>query len=163
LYYGLDQPWNIGLPGESATYFYAPADASGSELAQEAFGEGQLTASPLAMASVAATVDSGQFRQPVLVPGAGTVSASPLPASTDAQLKDMMRDVVTEGTAASIGLGPDVYAKTGTADVQGQDQPNSWMVAFDPGKDVAIAALVVNAGNGAQVAGPEVRTFFDGY
>jgi cell division protein FtsI/penicillin-binding protein 2 len=162
-YYGLDQPWNIGLPGESATYFYAPADVSGSELAQEAFGEGQLTASPLAMASVAATVDSGQFRQPVLVPGTATVSAWPLPASTDEQLKDMMRDVVTEGTAASIGLGPGVYAKTGTADVQGQDQPNSWMVAFDPGQDVAVAALVVDAGYGAQAAGPEVKTFFDGY
>jgi cell division protein FtsI/penicillin-binding protein 2 len=162
-YYGLGQPWNIGIPGESATYFNAPADASGSELAQEAFGEGKLTASPLAMASVAATVDSGQFRQPVLVPGTATVSASPLPASTDGQLKDMMRDVVTEGTAVGIGLGPDVYAKTGTADVQGQDEPNSWMVAFDPGEDVAVAALVVNAGYGAQVAGPEVKTFFDDY
>jgi hypothetical protein len=162
-YYGLDQSWSIGLPGESATYFYAPADASGWELAQEAFGEGQLTASPLAMASVAATVDSGQFRQPVLVPGTGTVSASPLPAGTDDQLKDMMRDVVTEGTAESIGLGPDVYAKTGTADVAGQDEPNSWMVAFDPDQDVAIAALVINAGYGAQVAGLEVKTFFDAY
>jgi hypothetical protein len=162
-YYGLDQSWNIGIPGESATYFNAPADASGSELAQEAFGEGKLTASPLAMASVAATVDSGQFRQPVLVTGTATVSASPLPASTDEQLKDMMRDVVTEGTAAGIGLGPDIYAKTGTADVQGQGQANSWMVAFDPDKDVAIAALVVNAGSGAQAAGPEVKTFFDGY
>ena len=163
-YYGLDEPWNIGIPGKSATYYFnAPADASGSELAQEAFGEGRLTASPLAMASVAATVDSGQFRQPVLVPGTATVSASPLPASTDGQLKDMMRDVVTEGTAAGTGLGPDVYAKTGTADVQGQDRPNSWMVAFDPDKDVAIAALVVNAGYGAQVAGREVKTFFDGY
>jgi cell division protein FtsI/penicillin-binding protein 2 len=91
------------------------------------------------------------------------VSASPLPASTDGQLKDMMRDVVTEGTAVGIGLGPDVYAKTGTADVQGQDEPNSWMVAFDPGEDVAVAALVVNAGYGAQVAGPEVKTFFDDY
>ena len=99
-YYGLGQPWDIGIPGESNAYFSAPADASGSELAEEAFGQGQLTASPLAMASVAATVDSGQFRQPVLVPGTGTVSASPLPASTDQQLKDMMRDVVTEGTAA---------------------------------------------------------------
>jgi cell division protein FtsI/penicillin-binding protein 2 len=75
----------------------------------------------------------------------------------------MMRDVVTEGTAVSVGLGPDVYAKTGTADVQGQDQPNSWMVAFDPDKDVAIAALVVNAGYGAQAAGPEVRTFLNSY
>ena len=135
----------------------------GSELAQEAFGEGQLTASPLAMASVAATVESGQFRQPVLVPGTGLVSAAPLPPSTDAQLKDMMRDVVTEGTAAGLGLGPDVYAKTGTADVQGQDQPNSWMVAFDPGQDVAVAALVLNAGYGAQAAGPEVKAFLDAY
>jgi transpeptidase family protein len=162
-YYGLDQDWNIGLPGEAVAYFNAPADASGSELAQEAFGEGQVTATPLAMASVAATVESGQFRQPVLVPGTETVSASPLPASTDQQLKDMMRDVVTEGTAMGIGLGPDVYAKTGTADVQGQQQPDSWMVAFDPGADIAIAALVIDAGHGAAAAGPEVKSFFDGY
>jgi hypothetical protein len=161
-YYGLNQPWNIGIPGNPATYFYAPPGASGWELAEEAFGEGQLTASPLAMASVAATVDSGQFRQPVLVPGTPAVSASPLPAGTDQQLKDMMRDVVTEGTAAGLGLGPGVYAKTGTADVQGQDQPNSWMVAFDPGQDIAVAALVVDAGYGAQAAGSEVKTFFDG-
>jgi cell division protein FtsI/penicillin-binding protein 2 len=162
-YYGLNQAWNIGLPGEAHSYFNAPVGASGSELAQEAFGEGQLTASPLAMASVAATVDSGQFRQPVLVPGTPAVTASPLPAGTDQQLKDMMRDVVTEGTAAGIGLGPGVYAKTGTADVQGQDAPNSWMVAFDPDKDVAVAALVINAGYGAQVAGLEVKAFFDAY
>src|SRR5262249_7570934 len=152
-YYGLNQPWDIGLPVAPASYFTAPADATGSELAQEAFGEGRLTASPLAMASVAATVDAGQFHQPVLVPGTATVAASPLPATTDQQLKDMMRDVVTEGTAKSIGLGPDVYAKTGTADVLGQDQPNSWMVAFSPGRDVAIAALVLGAGYGAKAAG----------
>jgi hypothetical protein len=162
-YYGLNQPWNIGIPGVSATYFNAPPAASGSELAQEAIGEGQLTASPLAMASVAATVDSGQFRQPVLIPGGPTVSAAPLPPGTDSQLRTMMRDVVTEGTAASIGLGPDVYAKTGTADVQGQEQPNSWMVAFAPGKNVAVAALVLNAGYGAQVAGPEVKAFLGKY
>jgi hypothetical protein len=162
-YYGLNQPWNIGIPGVSATYFNAPPAASGSELAQEAIGEGRLTASPLAMASVAATVDSGQFRQPVLIPGSPTVSAAPLPPGTDSQLRTMMRDVVTEGTAASIGLGPDVYAKTGTADVQGQEQPNSWMVAFAPGKNIAVAALVLNAGYGAQVAGPEVRAFLGKY
>ena len=54
-YFGLNQPWNIGIAGQSASYFSAPADASGSELAEEAFGEGQLLASPLAMASVAAS------------------------------------------------------------------------------------------------------------
>jgi hypothetical protein len=163
-YYGLNQPWNIiGVPGQSTSYFTAPAAISGAETAKEAFGEGLLTACPLAMASVAATVDSGQFRQPVLLPGLTTVSAQPLPAGTDAQLKDMMRDVVTEGTAAGDGFGPGIYAKTGTADVQGQENPNSWMVAFDPDKDIAIAALVVDAGYGSQIAGPEVKAFFDQY
>jgi cell division protein FtsI/penicillin-binding protein 2 len=162
-YFGLNREWNIGITGVSGTYFNAPASASGSELAQEAFGEGQLTATPLAMASVAATVSSGTFKQPILVPGTKQVTAAPLPASTQSQLKELMQAVVTSGTAAPIGFGPGVYAKTGTAQIVGQEQPNSWIIAFDPAKDVAIACLVVNAGYGAQFAGPEVKAFLDQY
>jgi len=162
-YYGLDQDWDIGIGTLSASYFNAPASASGSELAQEAFGEGSLTASPLAMASVAATIDNGTFQQPYLAPGGPRVSAKPLPATTDAWLKEMMRAVVTSGTAAPVGFGPDVYAKTGTADVDGQGQPNSWLIAFEPSADVAVACLVVDAGYGAQFAGPEVKAFLDSY
>jgi hypothetical protein len=162
-YYGLDQKWDLGIAGVSASYFNAPAGASGSELAQEAFGEGELTASPLAMASVAATVDAGTFRQPVLLAGTKGVTATALPASTDAQLKQMMAAVVSSGTAAGIGFGAGVYAKTGTADIQGQEQPNSWLIAFDPAQDVAVACLVVNAGYGAQYAGPEVKAFLGGF
>ena len=162
-YYGLNQKWNIGIGGMSASYFNAPASAVGSELAQEAFGQGQLIASPLAMASVAATVDTGTFKQPVLTLSAKQVTASPLPAATDAGLKQMMRAVVTQGTAAGIGLGPNVYAKTGTADIKGQGAPNSWLVAFDPTKDVAVGCLVVNAGFGAAFAGPEVAAFLNSY
>ncbi len=162
-YYGLDQNWDIGIGRLSATYFNAPASASGSELAQEAFGEGSLTASPLAMASIAATIDSGRFRQPYLAGSGPLVTARPLPVRTDTWLKEMMRAVVTSGTAAPIGFGPDVYAKTGTADINGQGQPNSWLIAFEPSKDVAVACLVVNAGYGAQVAGPEVKAFLDSY
>ena len=158
-YYGLNQKWDIGL-GASASYFNAPASASGSELAQEAFGEGSLIASPLAMASVAATIESGRFKQPVLTLSAKQpVTAKALPSGTDSGLKQMMRDVVTQGTGAGLGFGPTVYAKTGTADIQGQDQPNSWLLAFDPAKDIAVACLVVNAGYGAQFAGPEVSSF----
>jgi hypothetical protein len=161
-YYGLDEPWNIGL-GRSATYYNTPASAGGSELAEEAFGEGEITASPLAMASVAATVDSGVFKQPILVSGISQVSASPLPAGTDAGLKQMMHAVVSSGTAAGLGFGPDVYAKTGTADVNGQGQPNSWFVAFDPSQNIAVACLVLNAGYGAQFAAPEVQAFLSQY
>jgi len=162
-YYGLDQNWDIGISGVSASYFDAPASASGSELAQEAFGQGELTASPLAMASVAATVETGQFLQPILLAGTTRVTAAALPANTDAQLKQMMAAVVSYGTAEPIGFGPGIYAKTGTADIQGREKPNSWLIAFDPAQDVAVAALVLNAGYGAQFAGPEVKDFLGSY
>ena len=162
-YYGLDQKWNIGISGVTASYFNAPADASGAELAQEAFGQGELQASPLAMASVAATVDTGTFEQPILVPGTKQVTATPLPAATDAGLKEMMRAVVTSGTAAGLGFGSSVYAKTGTADIQNQGKPNSWLIAFDSSRDVAVGCLVLDAGYGAQYAAPEVQNFLSHY
>ena len=162
-YFGLNQQWNIGITGLSASYFNAPANASGAELAQEAFGQGQLQASPLAMASVAATVAAGTFKQPILVSGVKQMTATPLPAATDAGLKEMMREVVTSGTAAGVGFGPNVYAKTGTADADNQNKPNSWLVAFDTGQDLAVACLVLDAGYGAKVAAPEVQSFLSHY
>jgi hypothetical protein len=162
-YFGLNQKWNIGISGVSASYFNAPASASGAELAQEAFGQGQLQASPMAMASVAATVDTGTFEQPILVPGTKQVAATPLPAATDADLKEMMRAVVTSGTAAGLGFGANVYAKTGTADIQNQGKPNSWLIAFDSAQDVAVGCLVLDAGYGAEYAAPEVQNFLSHY
>jgi hypothetical protein len=162
-YYGLDQEWDIGITGLSASYFNAPADASGAELAQEAFGQGELEASPLAMASVAATVDTGSFEQPILVSGTKQLTATPLPEATDEGLKEMMRAVVTSGTAAGLGFGPNVYAKTGTADIENQGKPNSWLVAFDTGQNLAVACLVLDAGYGAKVAAPEVQSFLSAY
>jgi cell division protein FtsI/penicillin-binding protein 2 len=108
-------------------------------------------------------VDAGTFRQPYLVDGIKQLTATPLPAGVDAGLKQMMRAVITSGTGTGLGFGPDVYAKTGTADIAGQQQPNSWFVAFDPVKDVAVTCLVINAGYGAQYAGPEVSSFLNGY
>lgn len=157
-YFGLNQKWDIGL-GDPEPYFTMPSDAVNSELAEEAFGQGQLAASPLAMASVAATVDTGVFHQPILVQGTAQMSASALPGSTDSDLKQMMRAVVSysDGTAHGVGFGSGVYAKTGTADHGvSAAAPNSWMIAFDPGKDIAVGCVVLNGGFGATSAGTEV-------
>jgi hypothetical protein len=159
-YYGLNQPWNIGI-GPGGPYYSIPATAYNGELAQELFGQGQLEASPLAMASVAATVDTGSFRQPIVVAGQAQVAATPLPAGVHEDLWQMMRAVTqTGGTAAGVfdGVSSGVYGKTGTADVGGQQQPNSWMVVFDPTLNVAIGCVVLNAGYGASFAGPEEAT-----
>jgi len=157
-YYGLNQQWDIGI-GPGGPYYSIPRTAYNGELAQELFGQGQLEASPLAMASVAATVDTGAFKQPIVVPGQQQLAATPLPGGVHQYLWQLMRAVTQGGgTAAGVfnGVGSAVYAKTGTADVGGQGQPNSWMVAFDPTLNVAIGCVVLNSGYGAQVAGPEV-------
>jgi len=161
-YYGLNQAWNIGI-GQGVSYYTMPPAASSNELALELFGQGKLAASPLAMASVAATVDSGSFRQPVVVSGQPQLAGTPLPAAVHQDLWQVMNAVTHGGgTAAGVfgGVGSAVYAKTGTADVSGQQQPNSWMVAFDPTLDVAIGCVVLNAGYGAAIAGPEAATVF---
>ncbi len=156
-YYGLNQTWNIGI-GPGGPYYSIPSAAYNGELAQELFGQGELEASPLAMASVGATVDTGSFKQPIVVPGQPQLSATPLPGNVHQYLWQMMRAVTqTGGTAAGVfdGVSSAVYGKTGTADVSGQGQPNSWMVVFDPTLNVAIGCLVLDAGYGADFAAPE--------
>jgi hypothetical protein len=158
-YYGLNQQWNLGT-GLAGPYYQIPSSASNGELFQELFGQGQLEAAPLAMASVAATVDSGSFKQPIVVDGASQMSATSLPSNVQQDLWQMMKAVVTEsdGTAAGVfnSVNSTVYGKTGTADVgSGQDKPNSWMVVFDPKLDLAIGCVVLDAGYGAEYAGPE--------
>ena len=156
-YYGLGKKWDIGLGPN--TYFGMPSGSVGSELAQEDFGQGQVEANPLAMASVAATVGTGQFHQPYLVDGVTKATANPLPSGTDSALKQMMHAVVTEGTAAGVfnSVGGTLYAKTGTAeaDANKDGKNNGWIVVYDPAMDIAVGVVVVDSGFGAQYAGPE--------
>ena len=158
-YYGLNEPWDIGL-GSKGTYFSMPSDQSGSELAEELYGQGLVEANPLSMASVAATVDTGSFHQPYLVDGlTDKTTATALPSTVKSQLYTVMREVITSGTAAAVGFGSGVYGKTGTAeaDANKDKNPNGWMIVFDPSKDLAIACVVVDSNFGAKTAGPEVN------
>lgn len=149
-YYGLDQKWDVGL-GQPTVYGHVPTSSANS-LAEELVGQDQVTVSPLVMASVAATIANGSFKQPIMVPGTQQLSLTPLPAATDQNLKTLMREAVTTGTLAGVLTQPGDYGKTGTAEVQGKTA-NSWTVAVHG--DFAVAALAVGGNFGAQTAGPE--------
>jgi len=160
-YYGMDQPWDMGVG--SATYCTSgnnqvPAADTHSLLAASAFGQGMITMCPLTMASVAATVATGQFHQPILIPGfAAPAKAQKLPAGVDANLQTMMRGVITNGTATSLqNISPTLGAKTGSAEPNSTDKTDSWMIAMDPQHDIAVSALVLNAGFGNSAAGPAI-------
>ncbi|MGH6655469.1 MAG: penicillin-binding transpeptidase domain-containing protein [Actinocrinis sp.] len=153
-YFGFNQPWDVGL-GLPTVYGNVP-NTSANSLAEELVGQDRITASPLMMASVAATVAAGSFKQPILVPGTAQVTATALPSGTDKNLKTLMRAVVTNGTLATAFSGlSGAYGKTGTAEVQGKTA-NSWTIAFKG--DYAVGALAVGGNYGASTAGPEVKT-----
>jgi cell division protein FtsI/penicillin-binding protein 2 len=160
-FFGMNQPWDMGMG--QATYCTGgsqqvpPADGK-ERLAAEAFGQGNILMCPLTMASVAATVATGQFHQPVLIPGfAATATAQPLPGDVDANLKTLMQGVITSGTATSLrGISSTLGAKTGSAEPNSTDKTDSWMIAMDPAHDIAVGALVLNGGFGNEKSGPMI-------
>ncbi|WP_371661912.1 penicillin-binding transpeptidase domain-containing protein [Streptomyces sp. NBC_00280] len=155
--FGLGQDnWKTGI-----TSFDGSVPASpGPDRAANAIGQGQVQMSPLNMASVTATAITGEFRQPYLISpdldNRQLATAKGLPASTSAQLKEMMRMTATQGTAqeAMAGLKGDIGAKTGSAEVDGQAKSNSWFTGFRG--DIAAAAMTQEGGHGGDAAGPIV-------
>ncbi|MEU0073685.1 penicillin-binding transpeptidase domain-containing protein [Streptomyces sp. NPDC006332] len=154
--FGLGLDWKTGIVSRDGE---VPA-VSGPDRAANAIGQGQVQLNPLNLASVTATAITGDFRQPYLVSpkldDRGLATAKGLPSSTAAQLKQMMRLTATEGTAvnAMAGLGGDIGAKTGSAEVDGQAVSNSWFTGFR--NDVAAAAMTEEGGHGGDAAGPIV-------
>ncbi|MEU6172525.1 penicillin-binding transpeptidase domain-containing protein [Streptantibioticus parmotrematis] len=147
--------WSIGGGVQTADPGI-PADPQGSDKAAQFIGQAQVTMSPLVLASLAATVRDGAFHQPVILPGqAQTAAPQQMSARTAGYLRQMMRAVVTGGTATPrLGDLPDVGAKTGTAEVG--DGTNGWLTAYDD--DTAVASLVEGGSSGVDSAGYVVRT-----
>ncbi|KNB54461.1 penicillin-binding transpeptidase domain-containing protein [Streptomyces caatingaensis] len=153
---GMDN-WQTGV----TTFDGRIPDGAGAEKAAAMIGQGRVQMNPLTMASVTATVKDGTFRQPRLVdPEAAGLrlarAARPLPAPVAAELRRMMRLTAVAGTGrtAMAGLDGDVGAKTGSAEIDGQDRPNGWFTAYR--NDVAAAAVVPRGGHGGDSAGPVV-------
>ncbi|MFI1798893.1 penicillin-binding transpeptidase domain-containing protein [Streptomyces sp. NPDC020379] len=155
--FGLGQEWKTGLPSYDGS---VPADPDSGKAAAM-IGQGRVQMSPLNMASVAATVRAGSFRQPyVVAPSLDdrrlAQAARPLPATVARQLRSMMRLTAVSGTGrrAMSGLGDDIGAKTGSAEIDGQPKPNGWFAGYRG--DVAAAAVVPQGGHGGDSAGPIV-------
>ncbi|WP_328748072.1 penicillin-binding transpeptidase domain-containing protein [Streptomyces sp. NBC_00285] len=154
--FGIGEDWKTGVVSFDGK---VPA-VGGPDRAAGAIGQGQVQMNPLNMASVTATAITGTFRQPYLVSpeldDRKLATAKGLPYNTASQLKQMMRMTATQGTGAKAmaGLGGDIGAKTGSAEVDGQQVSNSWFTGFR--NDVAAAAMTEEGGHGGDAAGPIV-------
>jgi cell division protein FtsW (lipid II flippase) len=136
------------------------AEALADSLAQAAYGQGQVVATPFEMARVAATVANGGVmpRGRWLMEEGG--SEPPIRVLSEGQadlLARAMRQVATVGSGAAVlrDATPALAGKTGTAEVAGQPS-HSWFVGFAPygssGRRIAFAVIVENGGYGGRAA-----------
>ncbi|MBV7698256.1 penicillin-binding transpeptidase domain-containing protein [Streptomyces sp. TRM70350] len=156
-YFGVGQEWRVGIPSYDGS---VPVPRDETEKAASMIGQGRVQANPLIMASVTATAVSGAFHQPTITAGDGggtTTSTTPLPEHVVAQLRELMRATVTDGTARVLAdLPGEVGAKTGTAEVSEEQDNNGWLVAYRG--NVAVACVVEEGVTGGGSAGPVVHS-----
>ncbi len=149
-------------------------------LAQSAIGQGEVAATPLEMALVAAGIaNGGKIPTPHVLKEArerrasgaaqiqGESRSTWITATTPAaaaQVRDFMVDVVANGTGRRAAIaGVTVAAKTGTAQTA-NNRAHAWTIAFAPAEDpqVAVAVIVedqpeVSSATGGRVAAPVAR------
>ncbi|MBB4951796.1 hypothetical protein F4556_007331 [Kitasatospora gansuensis] len=149
--FGLGAVWDTGL---SSFDTKIPVETNQEQILMAYIGQGRVQTNALAMASVSATVQSGVFRQPILVPGLAQPKAGRvLSGAVLGDLRTMMRRTAQSGTAAQALAGiAGAAGKTGTAEVGGQTLPNSWFTGYRG--DLAVAAEVEAGGHGAAAATP---------
>jgi len=161
--FGFNVDYDIGIPMKVRGSF--PDDGPGAARSSMAIGQGRVLTNPVHMASVAATVMTGQWKAPSLLADrpADLPVGQPLDPRVRIDLEHFMRSVVENGTARSASVpGKVVYGKTGTAEIgagRGAHLPtHAWFVAYSG--DLAIAIVIDNGGVGGDVAAPIANKFF---
>jgi penicillin-binding protein A len=165
--FGRDIPFD--LPVTRSQVKRPGTEWSAPLLVQTAFGQGELQATPMQMALVAATLaNRGRVPAPYLameLRSGGAVRALHQPgqtfsiASSDqtaATMVDFMVEGVQNGYAARAAIpGMKVGGKTGTAEV-GDGTSHSWFIGFAPADAprVAVAVIMERQGSGSDFATP---------
>jgi peptidoglycan glycosyltransferase len=144
------------------------SDLSIALLASTAFGQGELQATPLQMALVAAAIANGGELVDAHL-GLGAYDGDQLAAALESPrrrrvmsaevastMRDFMVSVIDNGQANGVQIpGVKVGGKTGTAE-SGQGTSHAWFIAFAPADNptIAVAVVVENGGQGGVVASP---------
>ena len=179
----------IGTP---AFFGSVPSEAEGTAHAASMIGQGEVLVSPLALATMAASVGAGERVTPTLLapgestdldPGSESAAATAAPtgatstaepteepapsaftAGESATLKTLMAAVVAQGGAQLLGdvPGAPVLAKTGTAEFGSETPPRTHAWVVALQGDLAVAVFVEEGELGSTSGGPLMRAFLAG-
>ncbi|MCW2793977.1 MAG: penicillin-binding protein transpeptidase, partial [Nocardioides sp.] len=157
---GLGVDHDLGFP---AYFGNVEPPASETEAAADMIGQGKVLASPMTMATVIASIQSGSLVVPRLLTSVDVEApdAKPLTGGEATALRGMLRGVVTSGSGSLLAdvPGPPVIAKTGTAEFEkdGKVLTHAWMIAAQG--DLAVAVFVDVGASGSGTAGPILEAF----
>jgi penicillin-binding protein A len=162
--FGFNETPSLPL-GAARSSFPLPADEG--DLMWGAVGQAQDLATPLEMASVAATVaNHGKRMDPRIILQGHPQGRRVVSRKTATTMTQLMELVVRGGTGTAANIaGTTVAGKTGTAevDVNGVRKNHAWFVCFAPAQDpkVAVAVVVEYGGVGGVVAAPLARNILE--
>jgi penicillin-binding protein 2 len=189
---GLGAPTGVDLPHEGSGLMPSPewkmrvfkTPWYAGETVSVAIGQGQVSATPLQMARVAAVIaNGGRLVRPHLVRAGRDAPAPDAPRplgvhpETLAAVKEGMRAVVAEGTGWRARLQTvAVCGKTGSAQVVSRSRlekspdahellPHGWFLAFAPADEptIVLAVLVEHGRSGGESAAPVARQILAHY
>ena len=179
---GFNSPLPFDLRTE-LSQFPEISDEDAPLRAYAGIGQGDVNATPLQMAVVAATIArDGEVPVPRLVreviDRSGRVVRSFEPEVLEQAMSEDVADVVTQmmvaavenGTGGAAAIpGIEVAGKTGTAQTVKGENPHTWFIAFAPANNpqLAVAVIVENGGTfgseatGGAVAAPLAKQIFE--
>ena len=130
-------------------------------LPQAGYGQGDVVATPIRMARVAAAIAAGGVLRETQLDARAPAPAQPdllLAPDEAARLARYMRDAVVSGSGRRLSDHAwRIAGKTGTGEVSGR-RSHAWFVGFapygSPGRKIAVAVIIENAGYGGTAAAP---------
>ncbi len=171
--FAIGKPIPFDLPTAASRLADAGADLSRVLLANSAYGQGQVSVSPLQMALITAAVaNGGSMPLPHLVTQQATRQSqsitsfevgnlgTPLDGQVAAELRQMMVAVVQQGSGTQARLpNVQVAGKTGTAETGDGQPPDAWFVGFAPADQprYVVAVIREHKGEGFDQAAPMAR------
>ena len=179
---GFNEQLPLDIRTEAST-FPDIADEDAPLRAYAAIGQGDVVATPLQMALVAATVANGgevprlHLVREILDAGGG-VARRFEPENIEQAMSSDVADAVTQMMVAAVADGTGgaaqlpgipVAGKTGTAQTVKGENPHTWFICFAPADDpqLAVAVIVENGGSfgseatGGAVAAPIARQILE--
>ncbi len=164
---GIGAGWAATLGVAGAVDGSVPTVAGAVDKAAATIGQGKVIVSPMALAVMSASVARGAYLPPALITDPAptgqrtAAAAAPLDPEAIADLRTVLRQVVTRGTATALASAPGrpVSGKTGTAEYGNESPPktHAWFTGY--AGDVAFAVLVEDGRSGGSVAAPIAELF----